>query len=119
MTIKASEALIAWSPDTCSVFPETAGRVRIGPLLASAESPDWADRFMCTAGAAYTNRRTMRGDEQLAAVLLDYIMLVVGYDMDSGAVHDEFCKITEYREAVASCSTTAGRVPVLSRQAVP
>ena len=92
--MRLAEALIAWNPGT--------DQVRVGPLLR-AHDGDWTRspiRYRMTAGAAFTDVRTMTGLLAGHRVMSDFIALVVRDRVDLMAAHREFCKIDEYRAAI-------------------
>lgn len=97
--MKASEALIAWTPANAT-DDETAGQVKIGPLLRQGQK-DWARPFSFTGGAAHVNRRAMTGPEQTLNVFLDFHGMVVRDKIDPQVAHEAFLGIDEYAEAIA------------------
>jgi hypothetical protein len=100
MTIRAHEALLAWTPLDCTWKAGTAGQVKVGPLIASAHHRDWTDPYLNTGGAAYVHRRSLRGKAALAEVLADFVLLTAVEGLDPVAVHNAFLEIEEYRAAV-------------------
>lgn len=98
--MKATEALIAWTPNREPFLGDpTRGQVQVGPLLGK-DDPDWTRPFAKTGGAAYTARATMDRWEQIANVFLDFHGLVFEDEIDAKVVHAEFLKIDEYRDQV-------------------
>lgn len=91
--MKASEALIAWTPGE-------SHKVKVGPLLRDG-TPDWTVGYDFTGGAAYTARRKMVGDAADRMLFIEFHTLVVRDGIDPQAAHREFLKIDEYAEAIA------------------
>jgi hypothetical protein len=93
--VKASEALIAWTPLDADI--PTRGQLEVG-LLVSDNDRDWTAPYSHTGGAAHLDRRAMRGAESVIRLLRDFQYLVVEERLDPEAVHKAFLKIDEYAE---------------------
>ena len=98
--MKASEALIAWTP-SAELEEVTYGMIKIGPVIKTGE-PDWTEGYVCTGGAAYADRREMQGQEQLLAVLIDIAGLIIRDGLIPEVVHEAFLEIDEYRDIYES-----------------
>lgn len=97
--MKASEALIAWTPPSWD-HKDSAGKVKVGPLLSEGDA-DWTMPYSHTGGAAYVHRRELTGDRAVMMTFIDYHTLVYGDGMDPKAVHDAFLVIDEFAEHIA------------------
>jgi hypothetical protein len=97
--LRASEALIAWTPPDCE-DSITCGMVGVGPLIKDGER-DWTRPYVCTGGAAW-------GHVQHFETLLDIVThlfgefgkLTVHEGMDPKVVHRAFLSIKEYADTV-------------------
>jgi hypothetical protein len=99
LTMKARDALIAWTPATSENSP-TAGRVKVGRLL-ERNDPDWTKPYERTGGAAYAATRRLDGDASALALFIDFHTLVVRDDIEPAIAHEAFLVIDEYREFIA------------------
>jgi hypothetical protein len=99
--MKAHEALIAWTPNTSGWRERaTAGQVKVGPLI-DADNVDWTNPFSHTGGAAYIQRRKLRGAESVAKLFIDFHTLVVRDGIESQVAHEAFLMIDEYAESIS------------------
>lgn len=109
--MKASEAMIAWTPNFDHEDDNpTKGQVRVGPLV-DADTPDWTQGFTMTGGAAYVARREMPEWQQIAMVFIDWQTLVFGYKVDPEVAHQAFLGIDEYRQRIAPDLPGAEDIP--------
>ena len=89
--IDGREAIIAWTPETCDI------RVDYLPALPV----NWTDDYLCTAGAAEVDLRSI-SDAQMERYLLAEFVRLVGQDNIPGReAWLEFCKIKQFRSAMA------------------
>jgi hypothetical protein len=91
--MKASEALIAWSPAYSR--KATRGQVKVGPLL-DENVADWTEPYSFTGGAAFQARRDMKGWQSIARVLIDFHTLVIRDGILPEVAHEAFLAIDEY-----------------------
>lgn len=98
--MKASEALIAWTPVYCEDSP-AAGQIKIGRLLDNM-APDWTSGFKFTGGAAYVERRNLEGWQAIALTFIDFHSIVLRDGIYPQLAHKEFLKIDEYAERMSS-----------------
>ena len=98
--MKASEALIAWTPVQLHEGEPTRGKVQVGHLIDSTDEPDWADLYAYTGGAAYRRTRLLKGAASRAQAFIDFNEIGVGSDIAPEVVHTALLVIDEYREAV-------------------
>jgi hypothetical protein len=98
--IKASEALIAWTPAE-SWKEATRGQIKVGRLLQEDET-DWTRPYAYTGGAAYTRVRDLEGAGSVAQVFVDFHTVTVRDGIDPKAAHAEFLNIEEYAEHIAA-----------------
>ena len=103
--MKASEALIAWTPAT-SVQP-TRGRIEIrryvgedGHLLPH----DWSLPYAELGGAAFVDRRKLGGGASLKRLLAELNTIVNRDGIDPLVAHKAFLAIDEYAAAMPSGS---------------
>lgn len=109
--MKASEALIAWTPNfDHNADNPTRGQVKVGRLLQKHEA-DWTAPYQMTGGAAYTARRTLDKWQSIAMVFVDFQTLVVGYGIDPQVAHEAFLAIDEYRQRIAPDLPGAEPIP--------
>jgi hypothetical protein len=107
--MKAHEAMIAWTPARFSQpnapYWNTRGQVKVGPLLHTDDGGnrdrDWTKGFAYTGGAAFTDRRKLRGDASAKMLLVDFVDMVVRDGIDPLVAHRAFMAIDEYRNSVA------------------
>ena len=100
--IKASEAIIAWTPAGADgSFAKTAGTVKVGPLIESGQ-PVWTLPYMMSAGAAYAYVRGLSGAEAVAQVFITINEIVVRDGIPVEAAHEAFLAIEEYASRIAS-----------------
>jgi hypothetical protein len=97
--MKASEALIAWTPSQFKDSP-TRGRVQIGTLLRASD-PDWTGPFVYTGGAAEVGRRDLIGDRSALKTFIDFATMVVRDGIDPQVAHVAFLSIDEYAQHIA------------------
>jgi hypothetical protein len=89
-TMKMSEAMVAWDPDT--------GGVRVGPW------PDrigWSDSYPMTDGACEARIHAMPPDQQVAQVFILFHALVVRDGIPPDAAHRAFLAIDEFRAHIS------------------
>ena len=98
--MNAHEALIAWTPAHRNDDP-TAGTVKVGPLM-SDDMSDWTDSYAYTGGAAYQNRRDLRGDASLKMLFVDFHTLVVRDGIEPQKAHEAFLIIDDYAKIFSS-----------------
>ncbi len=98
--MRAREALIAWTPAAFK-GESTACQIKIGRLIDETQH-DWTDPFMNTGGAAHVWRRSLKGDEAVKMVFIDFQTIVVGDGIDPQTAHQAFLVIDEYAEAIAA-----------------
>lgn len=101
--MKASEALIAWTPANRKdpIWAGTVGTISIGPLIGENE-PDWAEPYSYTGGAAFMHVRDLKGAEAVAQVFIAFNEVVVRDGIPVQAAHEAFLNIDEYASALAS-----------------
>lgn len=97
--MKASQALIAYTPSTWSVG-STVGQVKIGPLLGEDDA-DWTAPYAYTGGAAFTATRDLPEWQQIAMLFIEFHTIVVRDGIDPQVAHAAFLAIDEYRERIA------------------
>ena len=88
--MKAAEALITWDNE-----PEP--RVCVSPLWAESVL---SRQLEYSGGAAWQERRSLKGRQQIACVLADFVILTIHYGLPPALVHKAFLEIDEYREAI-------------------
>ncbi|SRR6266508_1369674 len=98
--MKAHEALIAWTPVGTPDFEQTAGEVVVS-ALPCAGGHDWVAFFERVGGAAYVERRKLRGDASTLRMFLDFHQIVVRDGIDPRDAHEAFLAIDEYAESIA------------------
>lgn len=94
-TVKARDAVIAWTP--VRFGGETAGMVEVRPLPAG----EWSRRFTSTAGAVFGRQRAFNREEAIAQLFIDFHTLVVRDGIDPQVAHRAFLAIDEYAETIS------------------
>lgn len=114
--MKASEALIAWTPAHCKEdFSETAGRVNVGHLIRDGES-DWARPYLNTGGAAFIGVRRLTGSDAVAQVFITFHELVVRDGIPPEDAHQAFLAIDDYASHLAPDTLgSEGNAPLWAR----
>jgi|tagenome__1003787_1003787.scaffolds.fasta_scaffold20278990_1 hypothetical protein len=97
--MKAREALIAWTPVSTAFREQTAGQVKVGPLLTEGD-PDWTRPFAYTGGAAYIHTR-LKGASIKAQLFIEFNTLVMRDGIDPAVAHNAFLAIDEYAESIS------------------
>lgn len=96
--MKASEALIAWTP--ADYGTPTAGTVKVGPLIEVGKR-DWSDPYAYTGGASIVERREMVGAEAQLWVFTDFHTIVVRDGIKPEVAHEAFLAIDEYAYGIS------------------
>jgi hypothetical protein len=100
MKMKAAKTLIAWNSVGLTIGKAPPGSIGIGPLIYR-DDRDWvADLYDCTGGAAYTDRRKLKGAAQQHHVMLEWYTLVYSYGLHPYTVHRAFLLIDEYQAII-------------------
>ena len=88
--MKASEALITWDtePEPCICISQLGEESRSSRELTYS------------GGAAWQSRREIKGREELACVMADFVYLTVTAGLPPKMVHEAFLEIDEYRDAL-------------------
>jgi len=109
--MKASEALIAWTPKT-DVWDgdPRQGRIQVGKLLRDDER-DWTSPYAYTGGAAYTVVRDMKGWQSIGMLFIEFHTIVTRDGLDPAVAHEAFLKIDEYRQRISPDIDGAEDIP--------
>ncbi|VVS93062.1 hypothetical protein [Desulfoluna spongiiphila] len=91
--MKAEKCMFAWNRESSAV--------EVGPW---PDTTRWSDRYDLTSGAAAVRSSglEMTHAELIGHLFIEAMHLIIGDKVDPFAVHNEFCKISEYREGLAS-----------------
>lgn len=91
--MKAEKCMFAWNRESYEV--------EVGPW---PDKTGWSDRYDQTSGSAavQSSGREMTHGELIGHLFIEAMHLIIGDKVDSFAVHNAFCKISEYREGLAS-----------------
>ncbi len=101
--MKASEALIAWTPATWTAterYTAKPGTIEIRQM-GKPGTNHWARIYRMTAGAVYPHVRALKKDAAALQLFLDWQAIVVRDGIDPKLAHEEFLKIDEYAEYIA------------------
>ena len=90
--MRLAEALIAYNPGT--------DQIRVGPLSTASSAKDWTVGMERTAGAAYTNVRSLEGLNARAYIMSEFLGIVIRDRVNLDAAHRAFLEIDEYRQAL-------------------
>lgn len=101
--MKASEALIAWTPDRAAYSAKgTRGQIRVERLGETPGSGRWTKPYAFTGGAAFVARRKLTGMDAVALVFIDFNTIVVRDGIDPQVAHTTFLAIDEYAERISA-----------------
>jgi hypothetical protein len=90
LTLKFTEAMIAWTPGT--------DRIAVGPW---PDTSRWSDGYSMTVGACLAETHSMGLDAQRAMMMTDFNTCVVRDGIPPQAAHRAFLAIDEYRRAIS------------------
>lgn len=97
--MKACSAVIVWTPDSEGIPEESRGKVEVRTLQSCR---DWTKpAYSRSCGAILREIRSLRGDESVMRLFIDFHTLVVRDGIDPKTAHEAFLAIDEYRQRIA------------------